>query len=252
MVRLIMQSKTYRRSALIDVAQQDKDNGNRWFTRQVPRRLTAEFIRDGVLFSAGLLDHRMGGPVIRPYQPAGYYAHLNFPPRDYVASQGADQYRRGVYVHWQRQYLHPMLRSFDAPSREECTAKRGESNTPNQMLVMMNDPSMTEAARSLAWIAWSSIGKNAGSRENLIAELMWRRVLTRPIKESERQLMIDLYRNQLAFFQNELTQRDKFLEIGQWQVPNQSKLGDEQRSELAAWSFVARSLWMLSESLTQY
>jgi len=117
---------------------------------------------------------------------------------------------------------------------------------------MMNDPSMTEAARSLAWIAWSSIEKNSGSRENLIAELMWRRVLTRPIKESERQLMIDLYRNQLAFFQNELTQRDKFLEIGQWQVPNQSKLGDEQRSELAAWSFVARSLWMLSESLTQY
>lgn len=252
MVRLIVQSKTYRRSASIEVPQHATDNGIRWFDRQVPRRLTAEFIRDGVLLSGGLLDHRMGGAAIRPYQPAGYYAHLNFPPRDYVASQGADQYRRGVYVHWQRQYLHPLLRSFDAPSREECTAKRGESNTPNQMLVMMNETSMIEAARSLAWLSWSSIEKNEIDQESLIAERMWRRVLTRPIKENERQLLLDLFENQKSQFRSDPKQQDEFLGIGQWQIPNQSELSDEQRSELAAWSFTARSLWMLSEALTQY
>ncbi|MEY4566897.1 MAG: hypothetical protein RLY14_1867, partial [Planctomycetota bacterium] len=107
-IRLIVQSNAYRRSTLLEASEQKIYGENRWFTRQVPRRLTAESIRDGVLLSSGLLDHRLGGSAIRPYQPVGYFAHLNFPPRDYTASQGADQYRRGVYVHWQRQYLHPM------------------------------------------------------------------------------------------------------------------------------------------------
>jgi hypothetical protein len=251
-IRLIVQSNAYRRSTLLEASEQTLDGENRWFTKQVPRRLAAEFIRDGVLLSAGLLDYRMGGTAIRPYQPAGYFAHLNFPTRDYIASQGADQYRRGVYVHWQRQYLHPMLRSFDAPSREECTARRGESNTPNQMLVMMNDTSMIEAARSLAWNVWKDIEVQGEDSEHLIAQRMWQRVLTRPMSEIERQVLIDLYRNQLTIFRNQPAQREEFLSIGQWRVPNQAELCEEQLSELAAWSFTARSLWMLSESLTQY
>jgi hypothetical protein len=117
---------------------------------------------------------------------------------------------------------------------------------------MMNETSMIEAARSLAWLSWSSIEKNEIDQESLIAERMWRRVLTRPIKENERQLLLDLFENQKSQFRSDPKQRDEFLGIGQWQIPNQSELSDEQRSELAAWSFTARSLWMLSEALTQY
>jgi hypothetical protein len=120
------------------------------------------------------------------------------------------------------------------------------------MLVMMNETSMIEAARSLAWLSWSSIEKNEIDKESLIAERMWRRVLTRPIKENERRLLLDLFESQKSHFRSDPMQRDEFLGIGQWQIPNHSELSDEQRSEVAAWSFTARSLWMLSEALTQY
>src|SRR5205823_245961 len=126
------------------------DPTNRLLARQSPRRLEAEFVRDNALAIAGLLDPEVGGPSARPYQPAGYYVNLNFPVRDYVAHRDERQYRRGVYTHWQRTFLHPMLANFDAPSREECWADRAVSNTPQQALTLLNDPSFVEAARVFA------------------------------------------------------------------------------------------------------
>ena len=87
---------------------------------------------------------------MKPAQPSGYYRHLNFPKRQYKQDENENQWRRGVYVHWQRQFLHPMLKAMDAPSREECTAQRPRSNTPLEALVMLNDPSMLDAAGGLA------------------------------------------------------------------------------------------------------
>lgn len=86
----------------------------------------------------------------RAGQPAGYFANLNFPERDYEPNAGDDQYRRGLYMHWQRTFMHPMLAGFDAPSREECTADRFQSNSPQQALTLLNDPSFVEAARGFA------------------------------------------------------------------------------------------------------
>ena len=77
---------------------------------------------------------------MKPYQPAGDWDHLNFPKRTYEADEGDDQYRRGLYTHWQRSFLHPSLAAFDAPSREECVAERPVSNTPQQALTLLNDP----------------------------------------------------------------------------------------------------------------
>lgn len=85
-----------------------------------------------------------------PYQPEGYYESLNFPVRDYHASTGKEQYARGLYMHWQRTFMHPMLAAFDAPSREICTADRYQSNSPQQALALLNDPSFVEAARAFA------------------------------------------------------------------------------------------------------
>ena len=87
---------------------------------------------------------------MKPYQPAGYWAFLNFPTREYVADKGEDLYRRGLYTYWQRTFLHPSLLAFDAPSREECTVERPRSNTPLQALVLLNDPTYVEAARVFA------------------------------------------------------------------------------------------------------
>ena len=111
---------------------------------------TRELVRDNALSISGLLSPKIGGPSVRPYQPAKYWDNLNFPPRDYVADQGESEYRRGLYTWRQRTFPHPSLIAFDASSREACTAERTRSNIPQQALVLLNDPTYVEAARVFA------------------------------------------------------------------------------------------------------
>src|SRR5205085_12346073 len=94
--------------------------------------------------------NRFGGPSVRPYEPPGYLAAMNFPKREYSASHGDDLYRRALYTEWQRMFLHPTLLTFDAPTREECGVNRVNSNTPLQALVLLNDPIFVETARVFA------------------------------------------------------------------------------------------------------
>ena len=148
-VRSVVLSETYRQSS--DGSDlRDRDPYNLLFARQARHRLDAETVRDNALAVSGLLVERLGGPSVKPYQPAGYWAYLNFPMREWENGRGEDLYRRGLYTHWQRQYLHPSMLAFDAPSREECTADRARSNTPLQALVLLNDTAYVEAARALA------------------------------------------------------------------------------------------------------
>ena len=107
-------------------------------------------VRDNALAVTGLLSTKIGGPSVKPYQPHGYWAYLNFPPREWDDSVGEDQYRRGLYTWWQRAFPQPSLLAFDAPSREECVAERVRSNVPQQALVLLNDPTYVEAARVFA------------------------------------------------------------------------------------------------------
>ena len=148
LVREIVTSATYRQSSRYRPDLAESDPNNRLLARQAPRRLEAEFVRDNALSAAGLIDLEVGGPSVYPYQPDGYYAALQFPDREYVAETDEREYRRGVYIHWQRTFLHPMLANFDAPSREECTASRIVSSTPQQALTLLNDPTFVEAARA--------------------------------------------------------------------------------------------------------
>jgi hypothetical protein len=151
LIRLIVTSATYRQNSAARPELREPDPANRLLAAQNPRRLEAEFVRDNALFIAGALRlAEIGGPSVKPYQPAGYYAQLQFPNRDYAASRDDDQWRRGVYMHWQRTFLHPMLANFDAPARDECAAQRVVSNTPQQALTLLNDPAFVEAARLLA------------------------------------------------------------------------------------------------------
>ncbi|MEO1997067.1 MAG: DUF1553 domain-containing protein, partial [Planctomycetaceae bacterium] len=118
----------------------NRDPYNLWLARQTRLRLDAEMVRDNALAVSGLLVHRLGGPSVKPYQPPGYWAHLNFPKRAYKHDQGENQYRRGLYTYWCRTFLHPSMRAFDAPTREECAVERPQSNNPLQALVLLNDP----------------------------------------------------------------------------------------------------------------
>jgi hypothetical protein len=150
MVKLIVMSSAYQRSSTVSPQLRQRDPENRWLARQARFRLDAELVRDNTLAVSGLLSVKIGGPSVKPYQPAGYWKHLNFPLREWQHDVGADLYRRGLYTYWQRTFLHPSLVAFDAPSREECTVERPRSNTPLQALVLLNDPTYVEAARALA------------------------------------------------------------------------------------------------------
>src|SRR5690606_25670332 len=119
-VKMMVMSSTYRQSSLVSDELEERDPKNVLLARQSRFRLDAEMIRDSALSVSGLLNPSVGGDSAFPYQPAGYYAQLNFPEREYRPSKDEFQYRRGVYTHWQRQFLHPWLLAFDAPSREEC------------------------------------------------------------------------------------------------------------------------------------
>ncbi|MCI0746597.1 MAG: PSD1 and planctomycete cytochrome C domain-containing protein, partial [Verrucomicrobia subdivision 3 bacterium] len=147
-IELIVTSATYRQSSTDATAAEERDPQNRLFARQSRLRLEAEFIRDNALAIGGLLVNKVGGPSVFPYQPEGYWAPLNFPKREYVLDCEDNLHRRGVYMHWQRTFLHPSLVAFDAPPREECTAIRPVSNTPLQALVLLNDPNFVEAAEA--------------------------------------------------------------------------------------------------------
>jgi hypothetical protein len=163
-VRQIVTSATYKQASTGNRAAEEKDPDNRLLARQSRLRVDAETVRDIALSVSGLLTEHFGGPSIRPVQPDGYLAALNFPKRDYSPSRGADLYRRGLYVHWQRTFLHPSLMTFDAPSREECTVNRTSSNTPLQALVLLNDPIYVEAARVFASHILSEGGPTTAAR----------------------------------------------------------------------------------------
>jgi len=130
MIRLMVNSQTYRQTSIPSPQLRARDPLNREWAAQGRWRLDAELVRDNALAVSGLLLEKIGGPSVKPYQPDGYWENLNFPTRTYEASAGSDQYRRGLYVWWQRSYLHPSLQAFDAPTREECVPERNRSNIP--------------------------------------------------------------------------------------------------------------------------
>jgi hypothetical protein len=242
LVRRIVTSSAYRQNSLINDRLREMDPKNVLFARQSSFRLPAEMIRDQALVVSGLLVARMGGPSARPYQPAGYYQFLNFPRRDYEADKNEGQYRRGVYVHWQRQFLHPMLKAFDAPSREECTAQRPISNTPLAALTLLNDPTFVECARVLAT---DMLVRGGPSTEDRI-RWAWRRATSRQAEPEEIAILVKLYAVNRSQYANDPQSALKITSIGLAEVP-----ADVDRVELAAWTQVARAIMNLNETITR-
>jgi hypothetical protein len=242
LLKLIVTSRAYRQSSVDTPELRARDPLNRLYARQSRFRLPAEMIRDGALAVSGLLVSQQGGASVKPYQPAGYYRHLNFPTREYEHHADERQWRRGVYVHWQRQFLHPMLKAFDAPTREECTAQRPRSNTPLAALVLLNDPTFVEAARVLAERVLDGGGDTFDARLDFI----FRRALARTADEAERALLNELLSDSRQRFAENPTAADQLLGVGQKKTS-----GDRDAVELAAWTCVARAVFNLNETITR-
>jgi hypothetical protein len=242
MVRTIVTSAAYRQTSAVAPQLAARDPYNREIARQSAFRLDAELVRDAALAASGLLVPAIGGPSVKPYQPDGYWENLNFPVREYPTDVGEKQYRRGLYTWWQRSFLHPSLLAFDAPSREECCAERTRSNIPQQALVLLNDPTYVEAARSLA----ARIMKECdGAAEERIA-WAWKQVLQRLPRVEEMETVMPLYRQQLAAYKADPAAAKSLFEVGFAAIP-----ADVDRAELAAWTHVARVLLNLHETITR-
>ena len=244
MIKLFVTSATYRQSSVLRPELREIDPTNRLLASQNPRRLEAEFVRDNALFIAGILNAgQIGGPSVKPYQPPGYYDALQFPNREYTASTGPDQWRRGVYMHWQRTFLHPMLANFDAPARDECAAARVVSNTPQQALTLLNDPTFVEAARLFAGrllggepTRQMKRGSTAPSRSRSPAS---RRTRKRNRSRNSSATQRDYYREHTD-------DAGKLLKIGN--APPST--GDQV--ELAAWTNLCRVILNSQEAMTRY
>ena len=241
-LKVVLLSNAYKRSSIGSPDAREKDPYNRYLARQSRFRLDAEMVRDNAMSVSGLLVTKLGGKSVRPYQPPGYWAYLNFPQREWQNGNGEELYRRGLYTHWQRQYLHPSLLVFDAPNREECTAERARSNTPLQSLVLLNDPSYIEAARAFAEL----IARQPGSTSEKL-DYAFERALSRSAQPAEREVLTKLFETHLVQFRESPNASKELLSVGARPAAT-----DLDPSELASWTSVSRAILNLHEFITRY
>ena len=242
-LRLIATSRTYQQDSLTNSRLEVEDPMNQWLARQNRFRLEAEMIRDSALSIGGLLVDQVGGESVKPYQPAGYWAQLNFPKRKYQADQGTNQYRRGVYTYWCRTFLHPSLAAFDAPTREECTAQRPRSNTPLQALVLLNDPTYVESARKFGERILTEPSGDVSEKINWALG----QVIQRKATQEEMKILQQVFADQLERYQHDSEAAKQLASVGQSKLPD-----DVDLAELGAWTAIARVLLNLHETITRY
>ena len=242
LVKKIVSSQTYQQVSAFRMELKDRDPFNRLLARQSRFRFSAEVIRDNALAISGLLVRDIGGPSVKPYQPKGYYANLNFPKRVYQHQSGEKQYRRGIYTHWQRTFPHPSMMAFDAPTRQECTAERPNSNTPIQALTLLNDPSYVESARVFAEDILNQRKLSVKERINWA----FQRALSRPASLTEQSIVFALFNQHQNDFEKDKESAQLLASSGE----KEAVLGLNE-SDLAAWTSVARTVLNLHEVISR-
>jgi hypothetical protein len=242
MVRLLVTSATYRQTSVASAELRKLDPYNRLYARQSRFRIEAELVRDNALAISGLLVEKIGGRSTYPYQPAGYWRHMNFPAREWPGDQGDAIYRRGLYTWWQRMFLHPSMVAFDAPSREECTVERARSNIPQQALVLLNDPTYVEAAR----VFGARILHEGGASTQDRIRWAFRVALSRTPTDRETAVLSAVYENDLKRFAADGDAARSFISVGESTAPAEDNI-----AAAAAWASVARVILNLHETITR-
>jgi hypothetical protein len=246
MQRLIVTSATYRQSSRITPELAERDPENRLLARGPRFRLPAELIRDNALSVSGLLDTRIGGPSVYPYQPKGLWEEMSagggFTGQTYTVATGKDLYRRSMYTIWKRTVPPPALITFDAPDREKCAARRSITNTPLQALVLLNDPTYVEASRFLAARMMTQGGKTPAAR----IDFAFRLATGRKPDTQERAILLEQAKDGLAEYRAHGDEARELLSVGA------SKSDPHlDPKELAAWTTVAGVILNLDETITK-
>jgi hypothetical protein len=239
LIRLIVTSKTYRQSTVATPDKMERDPYNRLLVRSPRLQLEAEFVRDNALFVSGLLNAKIGGPSVKPYQPPGLWDGTD---SVFVQDHGTDLYRRGMYVFWRRSAHYPAFATFDAPNREVCTFFRQRTQTPLQSLVLMNDPAFVECARALAQRVMAEEPSDLNHR----LARAFRLTLGRLPAADELATLHRTYDHQLAAFEADPKKAEELLKVGELKLPESI-----DRVKLAAMTAVANVLLNLNETITR-
>ncbi|MEM9645232.1 MAG: DUF1553 domain-containing protein, partial [Planctomycetota bacterium] len=188
-LRDLVMSRTYRQDHSMTPSSVSNDPRNRWLARGPRTRLTAEMVRDQALALSGLLDRAVGGPSVMPPQPDGVWQTV-YNARSWKNAEGGNRYRRGVYTYWRRTSPYPSFLTFDAPTRDLCSARRIATNTPLQALVTLNDPVYVECGESMARQVVASHPESDG--EALVATML-RWITQQPPTSRQVDILTQLY-----------------------------------------------------------
>jgi mono/diheme cytochrome c family protein len=239
--KTIVTSATYRQSSAATPDRLARDRDNRLLARGPRFRLEAEMIRDEALEVSGLLSHKMYGPSVMPYQPDGIWKSTYSSDR-WTTSPGDDKHRRGLYTFLKRTSPYPAMLVFDGPSREFCTIRRLNTNTPLQALVTLNDTVYVEAAQALARRAVREGGPGVPDRIGRAVRL----ALARPPRPREVESLAALYERRRAFYRDHPGEASTFAAEPLGPLPNGWDAAD-----LAALTSVCNVILNLDEFLTR-
>ncbi len=242
MQKLIVTSATYRQSSKMPPELQQRDPENRLLARGPRYRLPAEMVRDQALFVSGLLAEKVGGPSVKPYQPAGLWKDLVMQNVEYVQSKGDDLHRRSLYTFWKRTIAPPMMANFDSAMRESCVVRENRTNTPLQALNLMNDVSFLEASRFVG----QRMLKEGGAAPDARLRYGFRLVTGRKPSAAEEQVLRDSLQYHLDYFSDKKNDVKAFLNQGEARADSSL---DER--ELAAYTSVGSLLLNLDEAVTK-
>ncbi len=240
LIRLIVTSSTYRQNSASTGTLNQIDPDNALLARGPRYRMSAEMIRDSALSISGLLVGKIGGPSVKPYQPAGLWKEMV--NASYEQDHGDNLYRRTLYTFWKRSVPPPNLLIIDAPTREVCTVRRQRTNTPLAALVLMNDPTFLEAARHFAE---KILSQGSTDVTDQIA-FAFDRALARPPSTQELQILQNLFQRRKTFYLANPEQAISLVRVGE------SERNDNLSAPLhAAWTTVASVILNLDESLSR-
>ena len=241
--RAIVTSATYRQASQVGPALRERDPENRLLARGPRLRLPAPMIRDQALAVSGLLAERLGGPSVKPYQPAGLWADMvEGGYGDYVQSEGDDLYRRSLYTFWKRTLGPPSMMTFDSSTRETCIVRTGRTNTPLQALNLMNDVTYVEAARRLAERAMTEGGETPEDRLGYA----WLLATAHRPPDAAEAILVDGFERHLGRYQAD---RGAALEL-----VSQGESGRDETldvAELAAYTMVANLILNFDGTITK-
>ena len=242
-IKYMVCSSTYKQDNKVNDELLEQDPENVWLARSNRTRLSAEMLRDHALSVSGLLVDKIGGPSVKPYQPEGLWNEVTGggggSTASYIQDEGENNYRRSLYTFWKRTVPPPNMLLFDTPTRDFCMVKRENTSTPLQALVLMNDPQFLEASQALAGRAM-----NESEDKKEVIQLMFTLATSRPAIEAELNMLTELFDEENDNYKHNMDEAKSF--VNQMDTDD---LADEKVAALAAYSFIANTIFNLDETI---